>query len=299
MINNWPYSDLHELNLDWIISKVKELDTKVNEDLDTYINDYIQAHLSDFTVSANYDEDTETIVYTNGTHAVSTLGDALRFAIDEVFVNIKDATARNDIGTINTDIGNIQGDITTLQGQTAAIGTTARDALFPVGSICVTSTNTAPAMGGTWSLIDKEFKTEKGTLTAGGVEYTAGDDVTIDSVTFRKTGHIVELRITCSAGTFAETNTNLISLANDAARVGLSAFPLTNATAFSDTGNALLSIECTAAGTVRVTDCFVIANPPVHTYTGGLSTIDIILIAATPSEMLDNACDKFIWKRTA
>ena len=299
MINNWPYSDLHELNLDWLISKVKALDTKVNEDLDTYINNYIEAHLSDFTVSANYDEDTETIVYTNGTHAVSTLGDAIRFAIDEVFVDIKDSTARNDISTINTDIGNIQGDITTLQGQTAAIGTTARDLLFPVGSYYVTPTNVAPAFGGTWTLVDKQFSEVHGTLVAGGTEYTAGDDVTIDSVAIRRVDRTIELRVTCSAGTFGEATTNLLSLNNAAARVGLSNFPSTSVTMFSDVGNVLLAVECTGAGTIRVVDAFVIASTISHTYTGGLSAIDITLVASNMNEMLDSACDKFTWQRTA
>lgn len=92
--NYWPYTNIHELNLDWIISKVKELDTRFTDDIETFVREYIDEHFAEWTVNANYDPDDETIVYTNGTGATLTAGDVIRFAIDNAYVNIKDPTAR-------------------------------------------------------------------------------------------------------------------------------------------------------------------------------------------------------------
>lgn len=92
--NYWPYTNIHELNLDWIISKVKELDTRFTDDIETFIREYIDEHFAEWTVNANYNPDDETIIYTNGTGATLTAGDVIRFAIDNAYVNVKDPTAR-------------------------------------------------------------------------------------------------------------------------------------------------------------------------------------------------------------
>lgn len=96
--NYWPYTNIHELNLDWIIAKVKELDTRFTDDIETFIREYIDEHFAEWTVNANYRADDETIIYTNGTGATLTAGDVIRFAIDNAFVNIKDPTARTAAG---------------------------------------------------------------------------------------------------------------------------------------------------------------------------------------------------------
>lgn len=59
--NEYPYTDFHEMNLDWIISKVKELDKKVGESLEEYIKEYVDKHLDKFALNATYDEPTETL----------------------------------------------------------------------------------------------------------------------------------------------------------------------------------------------------------------------------------------------
>ena len=51
----FPYTNIHELNLDWIIKKVKELDDQFNADLQNTINAYIAENLSTFILNANYD----------------------------------------------------------------------------------------------------------------------------------------------------------------------------------------------------------------------------------------------------
>lgn len=104
--NYWPYTNIHELNLDWIISKVKELDTRFTDDIETFVREYIDEHFAEWTVNANYNPDDETIIYTNGTGATLTAGDVIRFAIDNAFVNVKDPTARTAAGAAQTTANN-------------------------------------------------------------------------------------------------------------------------------------------------------------------------------------------------
>lgn len=115
-LNFWPYTDIHELNLDWILEKVKALDTKLNDDIDTYVQEYIDEHFEDWTVNANYDANTQTIVYTNGTGAQQTLGDVIRFAIDNVFVDVKDPIARTAAGAAQTTADDAVLDAAAAQG---------------------------------------------------------------------------------------------------------------------------------------------------------------------------------------
>ena len=61
VFENFPYTNFHDLNLDWILNKVKALDEKVNGDLETEIANYVDAHLSQFLLTAMYDAGTETI----------------------------------------------------------------------------------------------------------------------------------------------------------------------------------------------------------------------------------------------
>lgn len=52
----FPYTNIHELNLDWIIKKVRELENDLNAGLDERIDAYIQENLSTFILNANYDD---------------------------------------------------------------------------------------------------------------------------------------------------------------------------------------------------------------------------------------------------
>ena len=60
--NEYPYTNLHEANLDFIIKKVTELDNKVNKILEQKIDEYIEKMFNKIMIDATYDEETETII---------------------------------------------------------------------------------------------------------------------------------------------------------------------------------------------------------------------------------------------
>lgn len=53
----FPYTDFHDLNLDWILGKVKELDGKVNDNIAEVIREQLQTLFLDIV----YVPSTETI----------------------------------------------------------------------------------------------------------------------------------------------------------------------------------------------------------------------------------------------
>ena len=45
--NKYPYTDFHELNLDWILSTVKQLETEVHQ-INIHMNDEMFVNITDF-----------------------------------------------------------------------------------------------------------------------------------------------------------------------------------------------------------------------------------------------------------
>lgn len=61
-IHQMPYTDLHSLNLDWLIKKLKELDN-----VDEYVSALFEQALADGSIqvelNADYDAATENLVF--------------------------------------------------------------------------------------------------------------------------------------------------------------------------------------------------------------------------------------------
>jgi hypothetical protein len=55
----FPYTDFHDLNLDWVIAKIKQLSDKVDNDIEMAIREV----LADMFVRIVYDAETETIMF--------------------------------------------------------------------------------------------------------------------------------------------------------------------------------------------------------------------------------------------
>lgn len=60
--HEYPYSNLHELNLDWVIKTVKNLDKKVNSLLSDSIESSIDEYFNKIMITAIYNEDEREII---------------------------------------------------------------------------------------------------------------------------------------------------------------------------------------------------------------------------------------------
>ena len=59
--HRYPYSDLHELNLDWIIDTVSKLEKKVDLNFDEAIDKYIMERFDTLFAGISYVEETHTL----------------------------------------------------------------------------------------------------------------------------------------------------------------------------------------------------------------------------------------------
>lgn len=171
---------------------------------------------------------------------------------------------------------------------------------FPIGAVVVTSTNTNPSSeyGGTWKLIDKEFKSQYVWENAERDGYwTPSNNVTSSSFTFAKIGHEITFRLTFTPDAALSDSDCIIGTIN-LNKLGIS--------------RLTQSINQLVGGS-DVANCVFLCNL-VHS-TGEIKVVETIYKSSTSptigashiqftmpiyySYMLDSACDKFYWKRTA
>lgn len=179
----------------------------------------------------------------------------------------------------------------------AALPATILDAMHPVGSEYVTQSNTAPAIGGTWVLVEKELANLHESLPSAA--YTAQGSTIVDSITMRRSGSEIQLRFAFSNVSISETQVNLVQLDLNELGVSQLGSGVTYATAYSDTGNVLVNYMLGTDGMLSCVDCVCFASGTyTHAYTGGLTAFSIPVVL-TSDHLLNAACDRFVWKRTA
>lgn len=177
---------------------------------------------------------------------------------------------------------------------------TANDELInkQIGDIVITSTNENPSerLGGTWELVDKDFIEIAGNFKEW---FTSSSNVTLNNFYVVRSKHSMKIRLDF---------TNKVALNDTSVLFGNIDY---NSLGITD-------VRMSYSGSIAVTDGGNgIAEMNLHYSSGELSSVDVITktsggqIAANSSinylidinvrhyEMLDEACDKFYWKKTA
>jgi hypothetical protein len=173
------------------------------------------------------------------------------------------------------------------------------DYVYPIGSICIRETKSDPVdtLGGTWTLVDKEFSS----LYSDSLDntYFTPNPAVVSECEFRivRTGHNLTLKLYLSIienVSLSDTRINLGTLNYEA--IGITQLPTNRSfpVGYTDGGNSIIMGY-------------------VYSETGNLDVIDIVgadgvsgttvyfdfTETITSKFMLDNACNKFYWKRKA
>lgn len=162
---------------------------------------------------------------------------------------------------------------------------------YPVGAIYISSTNTKPddTIGGTWELIDKEFKSMDTNQDAIQINTT---NVSSHGSYCTRSGHTIAIEVYLTlAKPMTDDTLQLITLDLD----GLGVSKITNAqkiVGYSDGGNAAAFLSLSTAGVIAGVDLV-----PESSIEAGQNVYGNYTTIIQPSDMLDEACDKFYWKR--
>ena len=61
MISQWPYSNMHQLNLDWILTELKKFNEWVEGSASEDIKNFINDQFNNIMINASYNAETETL----------------------------------------------------------------------------------------------------------------------------------------------------------------------------------------------------------------------------------------------
>ena len=173
------------------------------------------------------------------------------------------------------------------------------DIQYPVGATYVTSTNENPAswLGGTWVLYDKQFKERYVTDIT--------DFITLESNCSSASGswarwhdHVIRVYLSFTP-TVAITDSTLSMYTLNKEMFGVSSFSRDQTySSFADGGQVMVCFNITAAGLFTTRD-IIVRGSSEASLAVGYSPAVVADIIIKYTDMLDSACDKFFWRRTA
>lgn len=170
------------------------------------------------------------------------------------------------------------------------------DLVYPVGAVCITSTNTNPATifgGGTWTLTHKRFKYQivENVITFNSTNTQSGASVAVIN------GEQIEIRL--SFANKVELTDAVIEIGQlNLAAIGLSGKYAEYVPFFADAGNGIAFLQVTNTGLIQTQE--VVPKGTATTIPAGTSSGQARLsVMFGQGSMLDSFCDEFHWVRTA
>lgn len=170
------------------------------------------------------------------------------------------------------------------------------DLVYPVGAVCITSTNINPATifgGGTWSLTHKRFKYQivENVITFNTTNTQSGTSVAVIN------GEQIEIRL--SFANKVDLTDAVITIGQlNLADIGLSGKYAEYVPFFADAGNGIAFLQVTNTGLIQTQE--VVPKGTATTIPASTSSGQARLsVMFGQGSMLDSFCDEFHWVRTA
>ena len=173
-----------------------------------------------------------------------------------------------------------------------------RSMSHPIGSVLIMTTNVDPTntVGGTWELMDKGFKSYSD-FVDNGIIFTPAVGITPTAIYMARGEKTIRIRISLAANTtLTDAGLDLGMLNFD--KIGISNLhsSFINQVTYQDdiaTGGIVYSVLADS-GLVKQTDVFGVTSIGANAN----FSLDFTFVVHH-DHMLDGACDKFYWKRTA
>lgn len=175
-----------------------------------------------------------------------------------------------------------------------------KDLFFPIDSVYITSTNESPAsfLDGTWELIDKGFKEEYVNDTAGELFTMNTTNISSYQVALTRNGSSIRIRFYCTLKVNVEDTSVIVGNLNYA-NIGITRITsgYQGMASGNDAGNCIFVYDVSYnTGEIKITD---VVGKTENKIPSGTTIYADFTFTNNFAYMLDDACDKFYWKRTA
>lgn len=63
VFESFPYTNQQNLNLDWVLALLRELEKAIDNGFDEVVRTWIEEHYNELFFNASYDPETETVIF--------------------------------------------------------------------------------------------------------------------------------------------------------------------------------------------------------------------------------------------